>query len=156
MTFNAEAFLNQTIEEPMSTKSLVVPEGEYRAIVDDGDNAIQFKEFAGKDGKPPSFQCVVLFQILDDSVKAFMKREKVTAPMNIWLDMKEDGSGLDLSEGRNVNLGKLRAALGQNSGSWSPLMMKGKGPVMIKTSQRADKNNPEIKYAEVVRVAAIV
>lgn len=155
MSFNAEAFLNQTIEEPMSTKTLVCPEGEFRAFVDDGDKAIQFREFAGKDGNPPSFQCVVLFSILDESVKTFLKREKALVPMNVWLDMKEDGSGLDLSEGKNVGLGRLRKALNQNSGAWSPLMMKGKGPVMIKVGQRADKNDPEVKYAEVTRVAGI-
>ena len=75
--------------------------------------------------------------------------------MNCWLDLNEDGSGLDLSEGKNVSLGRLRKALDQNSGAWNPMMMKGKGPLMVKVTQRSDKNDPTIKYAEVARVSKI-
>jgi len=35
------------------------------------------------------------------------------------------------------------------------MMMKGKGPVMIKVTQRSDKNDPTQKYAEVNRVSKI-
>ena len=76
--------------------------------------------------------------------------------MTIWLDVRADGAGLDMSEGKNVGLGRLRAALDQNSGAWNPLMMKGKGPVMIKVGQRSDKNDPTVKYAEVQRIAKLV
>jgi hypothetical protein len=91
----------------------------------------------------------------DQLPNQILKRDKVLVPMNCWLDLTEDGASLDLNEGKNVSLGRLRKALDQNEGKWNPLMMKGKGPVMIKVSQRSDKTDPTIKYAEVNRVSKI-
>lgn len=154
MPFDADKFLNQTVNAPMSTSTIPVPEGEYKAIVDDGDKAITFREGGtDRNGNDLSPQCVVLFSILDDSVKTKLNRDKVLVPHNIWLDVK--GDDLDLSEGKNVGLGRLRKALGQNDGAWNPQMMKGKGPVMVKVTQRSDKNDPTIKYSEVARVAQL-
>jgi hypothetical protein len=89
----------------------------------------------------------------DQMPNQILKRDKVLVPMNIWLDV--NGEALDLSEGKNVGLGRLRKALDQNDGAWNPLMMKGRGPVMIKVTQRSDKNDPTQKYAEVNRVSKI-
>ena len=154
MGFDADKFMQTNITGPTSTAVLVCPEGEYRAVVDDGDKAITARSFPGKDGKPDSHQMQVLFSILDDSAKLAVKRDKCLVPNSIWLDVNENGD-LDLSEGRNVGIGRLRKALGQNDGSWNPGMMKGKGPVMVKVSHRADPKDPTIKYAEVTRVSAI-
>jgi len=154
MAFDADKFLNQTVNAPMSTSTVPVPEGEYKAIVDDGDKAISFREGGtDRNGNDLSPQCVVLFSILDDALKVKLNRDKVLVPHNIWLDVK--GDDLDLSEGKNVGLGRLRKALDMNDGAWSPNMMKGKGPVVIKVTQRSDKNDPTIKYAEVARVAKL-
>lgn len=152
--FNAEKFLNSSISGASSTVVLVCPEGEYKAFVDDGDKAIQFRD--GDASRNLSPQCVVLFAITgDQSPNQFLKRDKVLVPLTCWLDLDESGEGLDMAEGKNVGLGRLRKALGQNDGTWNPPMMKGKGPVMIKVSHRSDKNDPTIKYAEVNRVAPI-
>lgn len=153
MVFNADKFM-AGVNKEMSTKRLVCPEGEYKAFVDDGDNAIQFKSFPGKDGKPDSHQCQVLWAITGDQApNQYLKREKVVVPQTIWLDVA--GDELDLSEGKNVDLGKLRRMFGQNDGTWNPPMLKGKGPVMVKVAHRSDQNDPEVKYAEVRRVAAL-
>jgi hypothetical protein len=152
MPFDADSFLNQTASGPMSTQVQPCPEGEYQAVIDDGDRAVSAKEINTKNG--PAHQLVVMFKILDEGVRQRLKRDNVTVPMNCWLDLDPSGN-LDLSEGKNVSIGRLRAALGQNSGSWSPGMLKGKGPVMVKVTQRADSRDPEVKYAEVSRVAKI-
>jgi hypothetical protein len=161
MPFDAEAFLSSTVSGPMSVSQVLCPEGEHRAFVDDGEKAIDFNTItSGPQSKTPGkdyFQVTVLFSIADEAIKAQLKREKVLVPMKIFLDMKEDNTGLDLSEGKNVGLGRLRKALGQNDGSsWSPLRMKGAGPVVVKVAWRPDPKDPEIKYAEVTRVTAIV
>jgi hypothetical protein len=157
MPFDAEKFLNQTIEEPMSTVVIPCPEGEFKAFVDDGDKAVTFREGGtDRNGERLSPQCVVLFAIMGDQLpNQILKRDKVLVPMNCWLDLTADGSSLDLNEGKNVSLGRLRKALDQNEGKWNPMMMKGKGPVMVKVSQRSDKQDPTIKYAEVNRVSKI-
>lgn len=154
MVFNAEKFMNTTMQGPTSTVVLVCPEGEYKAFIDDGDKAIQFRD--GDASRNLSPQCVVLFAITgDQQPNQFLKRDKVLVPMTCWLDLDEAGEGLDLGEGKNVGLGRIRKAIGQNEGTFNPPMMKGKGPVLIKVGHRADKNDPTIKYAEVTRVAAI-
>ena len=155
MPFDADKFLNQTINAPMSTSTVPCPKGEYKAFIDDGDKAIAFREggMARDRVTKLSPQCVVLFNILDDSVKQQLNRDKVLVPLTLWLDVK--GDSLDLSEGKNVGLGRLRKALDQNDGTWNPAMMKGKGPLMVKVTQRSDKQDPTIKYAEVSRVAKI-
>jgi hypothetical protein len=155
MAFDAEKFLNQTINTPLSTATTPCPEGEYKAFVDDGDNAISFQE-GGQDrnGNDLSPRMKVNFVIMGDQIpNQQLKRDKVIVTQTMWLDV--DGDTIDLSEGKNVGLGRLRKALGQNDGAWNPLMMKGKGPVMIKVGQRSDKNDPTQKYAEVTRVTAI-
>jgi hypothetical protein len=45
--------------------------------------------------------------------------------------------------------------LDQNAGDWKPADLKGKGPLMVKVTQRSDSKDPTIKYAEVSRVAKI-
>jgi hypothetical protein len=152
--FDADKFMQTNITGPSSTTVLICPEGEFKAVVDDGDKAITARSFPGKDGKSDSHQMQVLFSILDDAAKAAVKRDKCLVPMTVWLDVDDNGN-LDTSEGRNVGLGRLRKALGQNEGAWNPPMMKGKGPVMVKVSHRADPKDPSIKYAEVTRVSAI-
>lgn len=151
--FNAEKFMSTNIEAPMATRTLVCPEGEYKAFVDDGDKAINFRDGNAANNLSP--QAVVLFAILDQEPNRYLKRDKVLVPMNCWLDLDDSGEALDLSEGKNVKLGQLRTAIDQNSGTWNPNMMKGKGPVMIKVTHRSDKNDPTVKYAEVARVAKL-
>lgn len=155
MSFDADKFLNQTIADPMSTITIPCPEGEFKAFIDDGEKAVTFREGGlDRNGNELSPQCVVLFAIMGDQMpNQILKRDKVLVPMNIWLDV--NGDALDLSEGKNVGLGRLRKALDQNDGAWNPLMMKGRGPVMVKVTQRSDKNDPTQKYAEVNRVSKI-
>ena len=155
MSFNADAFLNQTASGPLSTSVPACPEGEYRAIIDDSEKAISFSSGTNKEGKA-WHKMSVSFKILDDAVKAALSRENVFVPMQLWLDLNADESGMDTSEGKNVGLGRLRACLDQNDGSpWAPAMLKGKGPLMVKVTQRSDPKDPSIKYAEVSRVAKI-
>lgn len=153
MPFDADAFLQTTVTGPLSTSLTLCPEGEYKAFVDDGDKAIVFAS-GEKNGRPWA-SAAVMFAIMDETIKAQLKRDKILVPMKCFLDLKEDGSGLDLTEGKNVSLGRLRKALDQNDGTWSPLMMKGKGPVMVKVSHSSDQNDPEIKYANITRVSKI-
>ena len=152
MTFDAEKFISSTTAAPLSTQTLLCPEGEYRAFIDDGEKALSFRNGTGSNGE--WHQMSVLCNIADDNVKAQLKRDKILVPLNIWLDIK--GDGLDIEEGKNVGLGRLRKALGQNtSDAWAPAMMKGKGPLMVKVGHRSDPKDPEVKYAEVTRVSAI-
>jgi hypothetical protein len=155
MAFDAEAFFNQTVHGPLSTITIPCPEGEFKAFVDDGETAISFQEGGtDRNGNELSPRMKVNFVITGDQIpNQQLKRDKVIVALNIWLDV--DGDQIAMEEGKNVGLGRLRKALNQNDGAWNPLMMKGKGPVMIKVGQRSDRNDPTQKYAEVTRVSAI-
>ena len=163
MTFDPESFMQTTVDQPMATEFEICPAGEYQAMVDDFDSKafsqIDFTykqgDRAGQPGTMTKFNCP--FIINDDAVKAALGREKVVCDMQMIVDIGADG-GLDFGPNKNVNLGKLRDAVGQNSaGAWSPSQLRGAGPVMVKVTHNVfkRKDGTEGKRAEVTRVARI-
>jgi hypothetical protein len=59
-----------------------------------------------------------------------------------------------LSAGKNVDLNRLRAAVGQNEKGkpWNIMMLKGAGPLKVTTGLRADKNSADVYYTDVKAV----
>lgn len=140
--FDKEAFLATAVEAQMETKFTPPPEGDYRAFIKDIDTA-EIKN------QPV---LVIIYQFTDDSVKELMGTDEPTVKDNIFLDF-ENGR-LAIGKNRNIKLGALREAVGQNTGApWSATMLRGAGPVMLKIMHRMDKdgNGP---FANVARVTA--
>ena len=159
MPFDAQEFLAATASAPMSTTITPCPEGTFTAVVDDGgDLADWFREatWNDKQGNQRSAPTArIPMRITDQGVLDQLKRDSVIVPYDIFLDMTAAGK-LDTSQDKNVKLGQLRDALGQNhGGQWSFAMLRGAGPLMVKVSQRSDKKDPSIKYAQVDRVAKV-
>lgn len=162
-TFDPEAFMQTTVDAPLDTEYLMVPEGEYVATIDDFDaTAFEQIDFTYKKGEKSGLpgtmtKFTVPFVIQDDRVKQEMSRDKVVITKQLILDM--DGSSLDTGKGKNVELGRVRAAAGQaDTTPWSPLMLRGTGPVMIKVVHRSwerTKDGTKGKRAEVDRVVRI-
>jgi hypothetical protein len=156
--FDASAFLNQTVDGPMSTSIPANPEGEYKMMISgDSDPTTWFGEAKWeKNGQSfSSPTCTIPVEILDDALRAKLGRDKVTDRIKMFLDMK-DGR-LDTSEGKNVKLGALRAALGQNEmAGWTFGKLVGAGPFIGRITQSSDKKDPTIKYSEVSRVSKLV
>ncbi len=150
MSFDPDTFLATAVEGSMETRFTPVEEGEYQALVEDY-NARQVDTQRG-----PVTILDVTYDILDDEVKTRMGLEKVTVRQSIFLDVEPDGRLTLGQPNKNVKLGRLREALHQNGpGPWSFNQLKGAGPLMIKVSQRADKNDPSTIYNDVQRTAAI-
>lgn len=142
-TFDPDSFLDTNVEGALSTHIVPIPEGEYQAFISDV-KARQAKESRILD---------VHYKILDSELEKKLGREEVTVRQSMFLDFTEDGA-LDNSEGKNVRLGRLREAVGQNTGKrWSPRQLVGAGPVLIKVTQRVDKEDSEQIYNDVTRVA---
>lgn len=120
--FDPELFLSQTAEGSMSTQVLVCPAGEYVAVIDD----ISFEQFQGKKDPSKTFtKMEVKWSIDDAGVRAKLGRDKITVPQQLFIDLAASG-GFDMSQGKNVSLGRLREAVGQNGPhAWSPAMLKG-------------------------------
>lgn len=155
--FNPELFLNTQVTEANATELLPVPEGEYIAV-SDPVTADSFKSYditkgdrAGQKGHSLNIQ----WNINDEGgvLKEQLGR-KPTARQNIMLDIKQDGN-LEFGKGRNVELGRLRDALGQNGQGqpWAFSMLGGQ-LAKISIKHTLDKDTGRL-YVNVVKVAKI-
>lgn len=147
--FDPDTFMTTSTDGANSTVSEPVPSGDFNAVID----KVDVRPVETKNGQ--SYSMDVTWNILDDAVKSKLDRDKVTVRQSIWLDMTAQGQ-LDMGKGKNVGLGRLRSAVGQNDPGkpWAPGMLTGAGPALIKVGHRADKNSDQI-FAEVKAVAKV-
>lgn len=161
--FDASTFMQQTVDGPLETEYTLVPEGEYLMTIDDFDEkAFEKIEFeykkgdkAGTPGTMTKFN--VPFVVQDDKVKQELARDKVVVTKQIILDL-DDAGGLSKDKNKNIELGRIRQAAGQNdSGPWSPANLRGAGPMMGKIVHREfeRKDGTKGKRAEIDRVVRI-
>jgi hypothetical protein len=128
-SFDKDTFLATHVEGAMESKFTPYPVGDYRAFIDDvtpgqiGDAMVLY----------------VTYVLIDEKAKAFMGRDRPTLRDTIFLDFEEDGR-LAMGINKNIALGALREAVGQNgSGPWAPGMLRGAGPVLLKVNQVMNK-----------------
>jgi hypothetical protein len=147
-TFNPEDFMNETIEGEMDTAIIPVPKGEYAAQIE----KVDIREVDGRDGKK-AYPMDVTYAVLDDAVRELTGREKPTVRQSIWLDLDPATGRIDASKGKNVGLGKLRAAADMNKPGekFVPNQLIG-AMVKITVDHRADPRDSSIIYAEVKKV----
>jgi len=143
-SFNPETFLSGEVKGEMETKYTPVPEDDYTAFVHD----VAAREI----NDTPVLD--VIYKILDEALQASMDAEDIFVRQSIFVDVDGDGN-IQFGPNKNVKLGQLRDACGQNTKAmWTPSMLRGGGPLMIRVTQRPDKNDPETVYNDVKRVAA--
>lgn len=118
--FDPKQFLQRETTSSNSTEFLPTPAGVWPAAIKNVDATMMGKEGA----KRPVLQ--VEYSIDSAEVREQMGRPEVTIKQNIFLDVNEDGA-LQNGKGQNVQLGRLRDAVGQNvdGQNWSPLMLIG-------------------------------
>lgn len=145
-SFDTDTFLHTTVEGANETAYLPIPEDEYEALID----TIKATHNADK-----GFTILnVTWDILSDTLRQEFNRDKVTVRQSVFLDVDENGS-LKFGPNANVDLGRLRDALGQNGPTpWSPNDLKGAGPAFIKVRHQANPKDPDNPYSNVVSVAA--
>jgi hypothetical protein len=155
-SFDPDVFMQQTVDNPMDTVIRQCPEGEFPAMIDDFEAAKAFRTFDKKEGDGTFTVFSPPFVIQDEAVKAELERDKVVVyHKGMFVDIGPDG-GLDTAKGKNVDIGRLREAVGQNApGNWGFGQLKGAGPVMVKVVHEPDKADPEKKYARVTKVTRI-
>lgn len=142
--FDPDLILNQQTTDATDTNFVPVPEGEFRAAID------EIKPRTA--GDKPVLE--VKWIIDDDTVRAETGMDKPSVRQTLWLDLTTQG-GLDMGKGKNVGLGKLREALGQNrpGQAWMPGMLVG-GVALVSIKHRAGKEAGEI-FADVKGVTAL-
>jgi hypothetical protein len=158
--FDARQFLNQTVSTSMATSVKPPPEGEWKAMV---STQIPIEEWfgeatwkdksTGQDKTTPTVK--IPFEIVDDTARALAQREKIIVYYDCFLDLNPDGT-LATGDDKNVRIGALREALGQNQESdWTFQRFFGAGPFMAKINHQTNKNNPDEKFGRVGRVSRI-
>lgn len=146
--FDPEQFLNQKTEGALDTQLIPVPEGEWSAQIEE----ITPRVITDKNGEERALLNIT-WNVMDQEVAQQTSRDRNTVRQAVFLDLKDDGS-LDMGKGKNVQLGQLREALGQNNPkkAWKPADMQGQ-MAKVRVSHRPDQTDPNIIYADVKRVA---
>lgn len=143
-TFNPEVFEQTVVDQSSETKRTPIPPGEYTAYVGD---KLSWREYDNR------HICSVPLLITDmpEDVAETLGLDQPQINFDMWLDIT-DGV-LEFGVNKNVELGRLREALGQNrtGESWNFSMLKGSGPVKI--TVEPDKKNPEM-YSRITKLTA--
>jgi len=152
MTFDPTSFLSQETTDQMDTSFTPIPAGEYPALIKSVDARQQPSH------KDPSLTWTILdvtYAIDDQGVREETGLPEPTIRQSIFLDISDDGK-LDGGKGKNVNLGRLREAVGLNQPgqAFSFGALIGQACV-VAVKHNPDKNDPEIIYANVTKVAAL-
>lgn len=140
-TFDPDLFMNQETEDANSTEFTPIPAGEYTAVIDHVDPKVTPK------GSP----LLEVFWKID--APGVEDAHEKTVKQAIWLDITSTG-GLESGKGKNVALGRLREALGQNKAGqkWNPGMLAG-NVAKINVKHRA--GDGDAIYSEVKGVTAL-
>ena len=149
MVIDIQQFLAATFTQPMSTKREPVPPKDYVALIDE----IELETFPGKkDTSKTYLKLSLIYSVDDPELKKQLNRDKVLVYDDFLLDLTE-GGGLDFGKGKNVKLGRLREACGQNKEGqpWGFQMLKGQ-VVRIKVGQEMYKGDPQSTVEAVTAV----
>ena len=143
--FNPTQFENVEYSDANDTTIIPVPEGDFPGV------AKKYEFRALKDGK---VVVDVTWSINDPEVTQATGRDENTVRQGVFLDLTESGT-LDMGTGKNVALGRLRDALGQNKPGkpwrWGDLVG---GVAMLKITHRVVDETGDI-FAEVKKVSKL-
>lgn len=122
--FDPTAFMNSQVQGANDTQFHPCPAGEYPATIEE----VTPREWTARDGSGKSGVALdVVWSVDSPAVREELGRDKVTVKQGVMLDLTAAGS-LDTGTGKNVNLGRLREAVGLNdpSQAFSFSMLPGK------------------------------
>lgn len=142
-TFNPDTFLNTETSDANATAYTPVPEGEFQAAI----KAVKPRVLT--DGRAV---LDITWSVDDEVARQETGMAEPSVRQTIWLDTTESG-GLDFGKGKNVGLGRLREAVGQNQAGkpWAPGMLVGQ-VAKVKVGHSIDKRDNVTINADVKAV----
>ena len=142
-SFNPDTFLNTETAESNAVAYTPVPEGEFNASIK------TIKPRVLTDGRAV---LDISWTVDDEQARTETGMAEPSVRQTIWLDTTESG-GLDFGKGKNVGLGRLRDAVGQNQAGkpWAPGMLLGQ-VAKVKVSHSIDKRDGVTIQADVKAV----
>lgn len=160
-TFDPASFMSSSFTEANDTKFITVPEPQelnkdnYLAVA----KTVEAVTWQSHDGKKSGLKLRIGWAIDDAQVSEITGIESPIVYQDIMLDILP-GGGLAAGPGKNVNLGRLREALGQNKpgATWSPTMIQGQ-PARVVVKHRVweddSATNDEDRYRKIAEVKAV-
>ena len=148
-TFDPDLFMSEEVDQASETKYPTIPDGDYIVSSIDEVKKANFKEVNGT-------PVLDLYHVLDaPELAENMGMDRISVKQSLFLDIDASGS-LAFGVGKNVKLGKLREALGQNDAgqTWNFNMLSGAGPLRVKVSSKPDKDDSSIIYNSVTKTTA--
>jgi len=150
-TFDPDAFMAAEVEGASSLRLVPVPDGDYTSIID----KLDLRQGTGQDGKVYTILDIT-HALQEQELREALERDTINVRQSIFLDIDPTTGGIDMREGKNTRLGRLRDAVGQNGdGPWNPRMLEGAGPLLVHVTERPDKNDPDTIYNDVSRTAPL-
>lgn len=135
--FNSEDFMSTTVPEALDTSYTPIPDGEYEAMIDDGEKWGDVREVENKkDGSIfHVFDCQ--FIINDPALAEKMNLNRIMVRGSMFLDLDNKGA-LTFGANQNTKLGRLLESC-RIPAPWSIGMLQGAGPLLIRVSQQPSK-----------------
>ena len=96
------------------------------------------------------------FDIFDEALLNSLGRKQPIRVVSDWrLDV--DAGRAASGPGKNIQLGRLRAALGQNTlgAAWSFAMLAGAGPLKVQVTHQPNQKDPSDPYVKVKSVSPV-
>jgi len=121
-----------------------IPDGDYTAMI----SKVERRAVNTKAG--PGVVIDITYALQAPDVAARLGRELLTVRQGIFADLTPAGD-FDMAKGKNVQLNRVRAAVGQNEAGkpWNLEMLQGAGPLKVHVKLRPDKNAPDVIYNDV-------
>lgn len=138
--FDPNEFLHSRTTEAFTRRPPLPAGTELLGVI--GEPRVQ--KYSKKDGSGDFYKLflpITLDLSTNPEVRAFVHQDTVVITDNMFLDIAEDGRGLDTTPGRNVRLGIYRAATGLNEPGteFGPDMLQGR-TVRVRIKQEPDQN----------------
>lgn len=145
--FDADSLLQTQVEGSLDTSRKPIREMEEAQMV---IKSVGLK-LTGKNSEYTVLDLVFIVDEQDARDDTGMTEPQIKH--GVFLDIDDSGM-IDMAEGKNIDLGRLRAACGQNDGgAWSPMDLEGQ-PVVGHIIQQPDKNDPTIIYNRIKAFAS--
>ena len=140
--FDPKAFVESTVEGTISTEKKLIPAGEYTAFVE----AINASGGLGGPNKDKAWARLDLTWNIDSpELRDQLHRAKIVLTQGVMLDLDEEGA-FDTREGKNVQLGRLLAVFGLNTGTFQPRSLVGQfGKIRVEYETYKDTVQEKIK-----------
>lgn len=151
-TFDPNAFLEQQQQAALEDKYSPVPEDVYNGMIvnnpDNENQQIRCREIVPQKGKRAGETIYVLDVPIRIDAPGNEEADGKVVRYSAFLDINEAGA-LETGPNRNVQLGALRTAVGQNSADqpWKPMDLEGQ---MLQVKVEHDQDG---RYANVTEVA---